>query len=242
MKVVAIIQARMGSSRLPGKVLLELAGEPLLVRNVNRVRRAQMVDKIVVATTIQIVDDAISNLCAQYGWSCFRGSVEDVLDRYYQAAVAYRAEVVVRITSDRPLIEPVVIDQVVQAFLDRRPGLDYAANTLPPRTFPRGLNTEVMCFASLERAWREDRNPAWREHVTPYIYYNPRFFHIYGVVNGIDFSHMRWTVDTPEDLVLIRHIYDYFGHDRFSWHEVLNLLEQHPDWLEINRYVEQKVI
>lgn len=242
MRVVAIIQARVGSTRLPGKVMLELAGEPMLARMVERVARAQTLDDVIVATTDQPGDRAIVDLCAERGWPCFRGSEEDVLDRYYQAAVAFQADVVVRVTSDCPLIEPQVVDRVVREFLDRQPGLDYAANTLPPRTFPRGLDTEVMRFDALERAWREDQDPVWREHVTLYIYRNPERFCLYGVTNEVDYSSMRWTVDISEDLAFVRRIYDHFGHDGFSWHEVLAVLDQHPEWLEINRRVQQKVI
>lgn len=242
MKVVAIIQARMGSTRLPGKVLLDLAGEPILGRVMNRTQRAQTLVEVVVATTVQPVDDAIVRLCAERGWPCFRGSEEDVLDRYYQTAMAHQADVVVRITSDCPLIEPEVIDRVVREFLDLQPEVDYSCNVLPRRTFPRGLDTEVMRFDVLERAWREDHNPAWREHVTPYIYHNPDLFRIHGVTNEVDYSHLRWTVDTPEDLDFVRRIYDHFGHDHFTWQEVLEVLEEHPEWLEINRTVQQKVL
>ena len=242
MKVVVVVQARMGSTRLPGKVLLDLAGEPMLARGLNRARRARTVDDVVVATTTQPADDAIVGLCAQRGDCCFRGSEEDVLDRYYQAAMAYRADAVVRITSDCPLIEPEVTDTVVRAFLDRQPGLDYAANVLPPRTFPRGLDTEVVRLDALERAWREDQNLAWREHVTTYIRRTPGRFQLHAVTNAVNYSAMRWTVDTPEDLAFVQKISDHFGHDHFSWREVLAVLEEHPEWLEINRPVTQKGI
>ena len=241
-RVVAIIQARVGSTRLPGKVLLDLAGEPILVRVVNRSRRAGMLQEVVVATTTKPVDEAIVELCAQHGCPCFRGSEDDVLDRYYWAAMHHQADVVVRITSDCPLIEPQIVDRLVREFLDQQPGVDYACNLLPRRTFPQGLDTEVMRFDVLEQAWREDHNPAWREHVTPYIQRNPDLFHIHSVINEVDYSHMRWTVDTPEDLALVRRIYNHFGHDRFSWQEVLAVLEHNPEWLEINRHVQQKVI
>ncbi len=242
MRVVAIIQARMGSTRLPGKVLLDLAGEPMLVRGVNRTRRAQTLDEVVVATTVKPTDDAIVDLCDERGWPCFRGSEEDVLDRYYHAALAHQADVVIRITSDCPLIAPEIVDRVVWEFLDLQPEIDYACNVLPRRSFPRGLDTEVMRFDVLEQAWREDRNPAWREHVTPYIQRNPDLFRIHGITNDIDYSHMRWTVDTPEDLAFVRCIYEHFGHDRFSWRELLAVLDEHPEWLEINQHVQQKVV
>ncbi len=242
MNVVGVVQVRMGSSRLPGKVLLDLAGEPVLVRCVNRTRRARTLDDVVVATTVQPADEAIVRLCAERGWPCFRGSEEDVLDRYYRAAMAYRVDVVVRITSDCPLIEPEIVDRVVQEFLERQPDVDYACNVLPRRTFPRGLDTEVIRFDALERAWREDDNPIWREHVTPYIQRNPSLFRIHGIVNEVDYSPMRWTVDTPEDLAFVRRIYDHFGHDRFSWQEVFAVLEKYPRWLEINHHIQQKVV
>ena len=242
MNIVAIIQARMGSTRLPGKALIDLAGEPMLARVVRRVQRAQSIGTVVVATTSHPADDTIAQLCASRAWPCARGSEDDVLDRTYQAAVTHQADVVVRITSDCPLIEPAVIDQVVDEFLARQPAVAYASNVQAPRTFPRGLDTEVIRFDALARAWREDTNPAWREHVTPYIYRHPESFACHGVVSDRDLSTMRWTVDTPEDLEFVRCIYAHFGDDSFSWLDVLALLEQRPDWLDINRAIEQKVV
>jgi spore coat polysaccharide biosynthesis protein SpsF len=234
MNVVAIIQARMGSTRLPGKVLLDLAGEPMLVRDMNRLARAEMLDEVVIATTVEPADDAIVDLCQEHDWHYFRGSEADVLDQYYRTAQEYQADVVVRVTSDCPLIEPQVVDRVVREFLKRQSEIDYAANTLQPRTFPRGLDTEVVRFDALERAWRE--------HVTRYIRGHPELFKSYGVLSEEALSYMRWTVDTSEDLALVRRIYEHFGHDRFSWREVLALLEQYPEWLAINRDVQQKAI
>lgn len=238
MKTVVIIQARLGSSRLPGKVLLDLAGEPMLAHAVARCRRARAIDEVVVATPAGPANQPLADLCASRGWPLFQGSEDDVLDRYHGAAVAAGADTVVRVTSDCPLIEPEVIDLIVEAF--REKGVDYASNTIGPRTFPRGLDVEVMSFHALERAWREDANPAWREHVTPFIYRNPNQFTLHAVVNEIDLSHLRWTVDTPEDMALIQRIYSHFGHNRFSWREVLRLCEQHPEWLAINQEVQQK--
>lgn len=241
-KVVAIIQARMGSSRLPGKILLDLAGEPMLVRVVNRVCRAQTVDEVVIATTTEPADQAIAVLCADRGWPCFRGSEEDVLDRYYQAARAHGAEVVVRITSDCPLIEPEVIDRIVGEYLDRRPTVQYASNFLPRRTFPRGLDVEILGSDLLQWLWQQDQNPASREHVTEYVCQHHEQFNIHCVVNEADLSALRWTVDTSEDFELIRRIYQHFRNDGFSWAEVLLLLESNPQWLDLNRHVQQKVI
>lgn len=241
MKVVAIIQARMGSTRLPRKVLEDLAGEPMLARVVNRTRRAKTLDTVIVATTTQPNDAAIVSLCKERGWPFFRGSEVDVLDRYYRAALVFKADVVVRVTSDCPLIEPLIIDEVVQEFLSHHPEVDYVSNSLE-RTFPRGLDVEVISFAALERAWQEDSDPALREHVTPYIWRHPEKFKILNVANDVDYSHMRWTVDTIEDLTFVRKIYDHFQNDTFTWGEVLHLLEMHPKWLEINRHVQQKVV
>lgn len=241
MKVTAIIQARMGSTRLAGKVLEDLGGETVLARVVNRTRRAKRVDDVVIATTAQPSDDVIVGLCQERGWPVFRGSEEDVLDRYYRAALAFGADVVVRVTSDCPLIEPAIIDRVVSEFLSQRPKLEYVSNSLE-RTFPLGLDVEVMSFEALEKAWQEDRNPAWREHVTPYIWHHPERFRIRNVASDTDYSYMRWTVDTIEDLTFVRKIYEHFQDDGFSWKEVLRLLEKHPEWLEINRHVKQKVV
>ncbi|MEK9133623.1 MAG: glycosyltransferase family protein [Pseudomonadota bacterium] len=242
MRIVAITQARMGSTRLPGKVMMDLAGEPMLVRHVNRVQRMRTLDGVIVAASTQPADDVIVRLCKERGWTSFRGSEEDLLDRYYQAALQHRADVVVRVTSDCPLIEPAVVDRLVGEFLDRQPDLDYACNFLPRKTFPHGLDAEVMRFDALERAWRESRDPVWREHVTLPILRNPDRYRIHGMTNDVDYSYLRWTVDEAEDLEFVRRIYDHFGHDRFSWHEVIALLDTHPEWTEINRSVKPNVV
>lgn len=222
-------------------MLEDLVGQPMLARVVNRTRRAKTLNAAVVATTTQPADDTIVHLCERQGWPYFRGSDEDVLDRYYRAALAFKADAIVRITSDCPLIEPEVIDRVVNACLSYYPEVEYVSNTLI-RTFPLGLDVEVMSFDTLTKAWREDNNPAWREHVTPYIWRQPDKFKIRNVANDTDCSHMRWTVDTIEDLTFVRKIYGHFQNDTFTWGEVLHLLEEHPEWLEINRHVQQKVV
>ncbi len=241
-RTVAILQARLGSTRLPGKVLLDLAGEPMIARVVNRVRRAQALDEVVIATTTEPADDALAALSAARGWPCFRGSQHDVLDRYYRTALEHGAELVVRICSDCPLIEPEIIDRVVRELLHCCPRADYACNALPRRTYPLGLDVEAFWLETLQVLWREDKNPDWREHVTQYLRHHPERFAIHGVLNDRDLSAMRWTVDTPEDYGLVRRIYGAFGHDRFSWQEVLKLLKENPQWLEINRHVQQKVV
>jgi spore coat polysaccharide biosynthesis protein SpsF len=239
--VVAIIQARVGSTRLPNKVLEDLAGQPMLVRVIERAQRAKTVGSVVVATTEKPADDIIVRLCEERGWPYFRGSEEDVLDRYYQAALAFKADVIVRITSDCPLIEPEIINKVVNEFLSGYPEMEYVSNNIK-RTFPLGLDVEVMSFKTLEKTWREDHNPAWREHVTVYIIRHPEKFKTRNITNDRDYSYMRWTVDTIEDLTFVRKIYQHFQNDTFTWREVLYLLEMHPDWLEINRHVQQTVV
>lgn len=241
MNTAAIIQARMGSTRLPGKVLKDLLGKPMLVHVVERTRRAKALNSVIVATTTRPDDDVIARLCEQKGYPYFRGSLEDLLDRYYQTAVQFKVDNVVRITSDCPLIEPEIIDRTVYEFLNHSPALDYASNFLT-RTFPRGLDIEVMSFKALQKAWQEDNNPAWREHVTPYIYRHPEKFQIHNVTGDTDYSQMRWTVDTPEDMELVRRIYQYFQNNKFTWIQVLDLLKIHPDWLEINQDIRQKQV
>jgi spore coat polysaccharide biosynthesis protein SpsF len=242
MRVVAIIQARMGSTRLPGKVLMDLGGEPILVRCANRVARASLVDEVVIATTDSPADNAIAAASSTRGWACFRGSESDVLDRYYRAACNFEADVVVRITSDCPFIDTEVVNRVVAEYLTRTSHIDYVCNTFPRRTFPRGLDTEVFPFGVLDRAWREDRDPKRREHVTPYIWQHPDKFRIHGVVSEIDCSAMRWTVDTPEDLAFVRRLFMHFGQDAFAWRDAVDVLRCHPDWLEINSHIQQKAI
>lgn len=241
MKTVAIVQARMGSTRLPGKVMMDLLGEPVLVRDVNRLRRSTLLNEIVIATTTLPADDRIVSLCKEWGWKYFQGDENDVLDRYYRAARSCHADVIVRITSDCPMIDPQIVDQIVKAFLET-PGVDYVSNTLPPRTFPRGLDTEVMTFAALERAWKEDNDPKLREHVTPYIYRNPEKFQIRAFTSDKDLSFHRWTLDTPDDLLFIRTVYEHFGSDRFTWADVLEYLTRHPEVMKINSDVQQKAI
>ncbi len=240
MKVAVIIQARMGSTRLSGKVLRDLAGEPMLARVVARLARASEVDEVIVATSTLPGDEPIAALCAKRAWRCFRGSEDDVLDRYFQAAHAAGADAVVRITADCPLIDPAVVDQVVRAFREQQPALDYACNFHPRRTFPRGLDVEILRRDVLERCHREAADPASREHVTAFIYGHPERFQIHGVMNERDESTHRWTVDTPEDFALAETIYRHFGHDHFTWREALAALAQHPGWSALNRHVAQK--
>jgi spore coat polysaccharide biosynthesis protein SpsF len=234
----AIIQARMSSTRLPGKVLLDLACEPMLARVVARTKRAKTIDRTIVATTVEPEDEPIVALCRARGWAVSRGSRDDVLDRYYQAAVADGADPIVRITSDCPLIDPEVIDRVVEHLTT---GVDYASNINPRRTFPRGLDVEAFTFASLAAAWQDASDTSSREHVTPFLYRHPERFRIALVESERpEAADHRWSVDTPEDYELMRRILAHFGDQEFGWLDVLKLLDGHPDWIELNRHIAQK--
>lgn len=233
---IAIIQGRMSSSRLPGKILMDIGGEPMLVRVVGRVRRSRYINQVIVATTNDPSDDPVEVLCNSRGVPVYRGSLYDVLDRFYQAALLFNADTVIRVTADCPLIDPVEIDHVIHEFREHK--VDFAANRLPPpwkRTYPIGMDTEVCKFEVLEQAWREARDPHQREHVMPYIYEEPGRFKVLIIDNPVDQGWMRWTVDTFQDLEVIRLIYkDFSNRDDFSWLEVLDLYERQPELIKMN--------
>lgn len=240
--VVAFVQARMASARFPGKVLADIEGKPMLVRVVERARRATTVDQVVVTTSWGALDDPIAKLCETRNWKAHRGSGLDVLDRTYQAARAHAAQVVVRLTADCPLIDPGLIDQTVLAYFEAQPPVDFAANRLPTdKTYPVGTDTEVCSFGALDRAWSEAKEPHQREHVMPYIYEQPGRFRTLIVRADRDYSQFRWTVDTPEDLELVRSVYARFdGRDDFAWTEVLELFSRDQDLASLNAEVRQK--
>lgn len=228
----------MGSTRLPGKVLLDLGGATVLARVVRRLQRSRQINQIVVASTIAPADEAIVSECESLQVSCFRGSERDVLDRYYQAARLHSAEAVARITSDCPLIDPTLVDETIRIFKDER--ADYASDALP-RTYPRGLDSEVFTSAALEHAWREAREPYQREHVTPFLYEHPEMFRLASSRGDVGYSHYRWTLDTPEDLSLLRAIYSRFDNrDDFRWQDVIALMQREPELAELNSQVLQK--
>lgn len=240
MKIIAIIQARMGSTRLPGKVLKEVLGKSLLEHQIERVQRATLLDEIVIATTVERSDDVIVDFCHRMGMNVYRGSEVDVLSRYYETAVAYEADIIVRLTSDCPLIDPAVIDDVIQLFVDS-PEVDYVSNALE-RTFPRGLDTEVFSMQALESAYRNAKEPSEREHVTPFIYLQKEKFALRNLVNEQDVSQHRWTVDTEEDFELIDRIIKalYPKKPLFTMQDVLSILHENPSWFGINAHIEQK--
>lgn len=265
-RVVAIIQGRMSSSRLPGKILADIKGQPMLQRVFIRTSRSATVSHTLFATTTDPSDDPVAEYCSFSGIPFARGGLYDVLDRYYQAAKQAKAFVVVRVTADCPIIDPALIDDVVNTVLS---GLysadgtqfDFACNRLPPpwhRTYPIGLDVEACTFPVLEQAWMEAKEPQHREHVMPYFYegvqlsavsrqlsegISPRGFRIGLLNHTTDFGDYRWTVDTPKDLEFIRAIYSRFdGRDDFSWKEILNLVHNEPKLMEINAAVKHKTL
>jgi spore coat polysaccharide biosynthesis protein SpsF len=239
--VVAILQARMGATRLPGKPLLSVLGKPLLGYQLERLHRAATLDKIVVATTTAPDDHKIADLCHLENVLVYKGSEEDVLQRYYEAAKLHGADIVVRVTGDCPLIDPAVVDRAVTFFLTHMPKYDYVANS-PKRTYPRGLDVEVFSFRALERAQAEASKPMEREHVTPYFYLHPELFTLGCIEREPDLSHHRWTVDTAEDFALIERLITalYPDNPDFTTEDILAVLKEHPDWSEINAHIQQK--
>lgn len=240
MNVVAIVQAHMGSTRLPGKVLRDIGGQTMLAWVVRRSQRASLLNEVTVACSTLPDDDAIVEECSRLGVRCYRGSDGDVLDRFHGAALAFGADSVVRITSDCPLIEPEVVDKVIAVFL--RSGADYASNTID-RSYPRGLDTEAFKKSCLDRAWSEAHEPHQRAHVTPYFYEMPELFKNVQVRGEVDISHLRWTVDTKEDYDFVSAIYSHLSNQEdFTWRDVLALIHARPNLGIINQHVQHKTL
>jgi spore coat polysaccharide biosynthesis protein SpsF len=231
--VLGILQARVSSSRLPGKVLKPILGRPMLLHQLDRVRRARSLDALVVATSSDASDDAVEALCASAGVACFRGSLEDVLDRFYRAALEFNPQHIVRLTGDCPLIDPELIDRVVEFYLAG--GFDDVGNAVEP-TFPDGLDVEVLGFAILEQAWKHASLRSHREHVTLFVHASPDRFRVGSYKQSIDLSHLRWTVDEPEDFELVEQIYEalYPENPAFTTDDILDLLARRPDLTELN--------
>ena len=230
---VAIIQARMGSSRLPGKVMREILGKPMLWHIISRLKWSKLIDKIVIATTDKERDKPILKLAQDSGVDGYAGSEDDVLDRYYQAAEKCETETIVRITADCPLIDPHIVDKVIQRYLEG--DCDCACNTLK-RTYPDGLDVSVFSFKALVQAWEKAKWASDREHVTSYIYKNPDRFTIASVENDVELSYLRWTVDEDRDLEFVREIYKHLYKEGqiFYMEDILELLRKHPDLQQIN--------
>lgn len=260
-KVVAIIQGRMSSSRLPGKILADISGQPMLQRVFVRTSRSATVSETIFATTTDSTDDPVAEYCDFSGIPFTRGSQFDVLDRYYQTASEAKADVVVRITADCPVIDPELIDNVVRAVISNQSLVDFVCNRLPPpyrRTYPIGLDIEACTFEALKKAWKEAKEPQHREHVMPYLYegvklitdnrllftgVSSRGFKVALLNHTTDFGDYRWTVDTPEDLEFMREVYSHFnGRDDFTWKEVLDLVHDHPELAKINAGVQHKTL
>jgi spore coat polysaccharide biosynthesis protein SpsF len=262
MSTLAIIQARMSSTRLPGKVLQEINGKPMLWQVLERARQARSLNTVMIATTTETSDDPIAAFAASMSVPCYRGSLSDVLDRYYQAALPHTPSVIVRLTADCPLLDPALIDQTVTLLTSaplRR--TDFACNRLPSpfsRSFPIGLDVEACTFAALERAWKEADQPFQREHVMPYLYegttlhlqnpqlargISPRGFGIAQLHHNPNYGTMRWTVDTPEDLAFVREIFARLGsHPSHHWQDVLQIVHQNPHLSHINASIHHKTM
>lgn len=241
-RIIAIIQARMTSSRLPGKVMKDISGHPMLQHVITRVSKAALLDQILIATSTDPADDEIEKFCIENDFDCFRGHPFDVLDRFYQGAKLNNADIIVRVTADCPIIDPEMIDLMIKTFLDA--DVDFLANRLPPpweRSFPIGLDIEIATISALENAWEHAQTKFEREHVMPYLYVEPGRFKTLIIQHEPDYGKKRFTVDTPEDLDFIRSIFEYFapGTD-FSWLEVIEMLKKNPDLEKINQSVAAK--
>ncbi|MFA7288397.1 MAG: glycosyltransferase family protein [Melioribacteraceae bacterium] len=236
--IVAIIQARTGSTRLPNKVLKNLCGKPLIWHIINRLKYSKKIEKIVLATTQNENDDTLEKWARENGIDCFRGNENDVLDRYYKAAQYFSAGTIVRITADDPFKDPYIIDEVLELY--EKNNLDFAYNNKPP-TFPEGLDTEVFSFDALEIAFKNSVDPFEREHVTQFFYRNPSIFKQLCLFNETNLSYLRWTIDTQLDWDMVEIIYNrlYKLNEIFSMFEILDLLKKEPDIARINSTVER---
>ena len=234
--ILAILQARFSSTRLPGKVLKKILGKPMLSLQLERIKHSKRIEELIVATSTEDSDNKIESLCKSMEIPCFRGSLNDGLDRFDQAALPYKPENIVRLTGDCPLIDPLIIDNVIDLCI--RGEFDYVSNALEP-TFPDGLDVEAFKFSALETAWKEAFLPSHREHVTPFIYQNPERFRIDNYRNNIDLSYLRWTVDLPQDFELVRQIYEalYRQNPKFTTQDILTFLHNNPSLLQINKSI-----
>ena len=241
MRIEIYIQARMGSKRLPGKVMMKVLGQPLLGYLLDRLSSVRQADAVVVLTTTNALDDMIVDFCKERGVPCYRGPEDDVLTRYAQVAIARGPDAIVRVTADCPLIDPDEVDRVIETFRGVQPPYDYVSNCLE-RTYPRGLDTEIFSSGALGCAFLEGKSPFEREHVTPFIYQHPERFRLGNVLSPDYLANHRWTVDTAEDFALIREILErlYPVCPDFRTKDVVKLLERHPELIRINAHVLQK--
>ena len=238
--ISAIVQARMGSTRLPRKVLKKIMGKPMLWHLINRVKKSKYIDTIIIATTKDKKDDAIEDFANKYNLGIYRGSENDILDRYYNAARKYNADVIVRIWGDCPLSDPEIIDKTIEEFLTYK--ADYANNFSPP-TFPVGMNVEIYSFNTLEQIWKEIKNPFFRDYPFEYFYANQESFRAIYVKNNVDLSDINWTVDYIEDFKLVTKIFEKLNSkDKvFNMKDILELVGKHPELSDINKGLERNI-
>lgn len=237
MKVAAIVQARCGSTRFPNKVFAELSGHPLIFHVINRLRFAKTIDEIVLATTTNSLDDKLEKWARQQGVKAYRGSENDVLNRYFMAAKSANADVVVRITADDPFKEPQIIDKAVCTLIETKS--DFVCNNNPP-TYPEGLDVEVFTMEALDKAEQNSSSEFEREHVTQYFYRNPSSFKIINISHTDNLSYLRWTIDTDKDFLMTQRVYSQLYHNEstiFHMNDILDLLKQQPEIAEINSMV-----
>ena len=236
--IAAFIQARLASTRLPGKVLKPILGKPMLELQIERVRRCRTIDKVIVVTSTEPEDKAIVNVCESVGIAAFCGSLDDVMERFYQAAVQYRPDHIVRLTADCPLIDPAVVDRLVELYQES--DCDFATNCMPP-TYPDGLDSEIFPYRLMEEARNEAVLPSHREHVTVFFEDQPDRYRIVNLKNDQDLSHMRWTVDESEDFELIKTIFEalYIKQPSFLMSDVLHFLQEHPGLDQVNSQYER---
>lgn len=239
--IAAIIQARMASTRLPGKALMDISGKPMLWHVIKRLEQSNLLRQVIVATSINKKDDAIEDFCKQQGVAFYRGSELDVLDRYYQAAKSYNTDLIVRITSDCPFIDSEVMDKAIIYLLENSNLFDLATNTIK-RTYPIGLDVEVFSFSVLNICNKKAVKAYQREHVTTYIYENPDLFRVYSLENEEDLSSLRWTVDEAADLSFTREIYNrlYPKKNFFFMRDIIRVLDEEPELIKINKDIKQK--
>ena len=230
---IAILQARMSSSRLPGKVLKELLGKPMLLQQIERIQSSRLIDVLIVATSKEKEDDPIEKMCKESNILCYRGSLDNVLDRFYQISLLYQPENIVRLTGDCPLIDAEIIDQVIEIHMKSQN--DYTSNTIDC-TFPDGLDVEVFTKKTLDYVYKQADRPSLKEHVTLYINENPSLFKRENMRNDTDLSYMRWTVDESEDYLFVTAIYKelYAKNPHFTYQDVIVLLKERPELIEIN--------
>jgi len=241
MKKLIIVQARMTSTRLPGKVMEIVCDKPILEHLINRLKTIRSADQIVIATTVNETDNQIVSLCKKLDTLYYRGSEEDVLGRYYEAAVEYGGDVIIRITSDCPVIDPDVVSYLIDFYMRNLKKYDYVTNTLK-RTYPRGMDAEIVSFKALKEAHFNAYDPLDREHVTPFIRNRPTQYRLHNIKYSSDLSRYRLTVDTSEDMELIRRIFEslYVENPEFKMKDILTVLEVNSEWPSVNSHVKQR--